>query len=193
MKNISASFCKRVTNVLRCWVLFFVCCVLGGCTSFLPESAGLPRNEAAIPQSPLDYYAWAKAAPKTELQAELDKLEAGVDSNSLVAAVRTSVILITSELADNTTEQQASALLTRAASLEAENDDDMAYKVFGEVLQAIVQQRLDLQSARTTNRRALTEIDALKKRNAELAQQIEQLTSIERQIIERERRSSLEP
>jgi putative IMPACT (imprinted ancient) family translation regulator len=181
MKNISADFCSWSTNLLRCWACFFACCLFGGCTV------------SAESQSPLEYYMWVKAAPKSGLQAELDKLETNLSSYSLISAVRASTILITSALADSKTEQAALPLLTRATSLEAKTDDDMAYKIFADVLQAIAQQRLDLQSARTTNHKALTEIDALKNRNTELEQQIEELTSIERQIIEREKLNELEP
>jgi hypothetical protein len=58
---------------------------------------------------------------------------------------------------------------------------------------SIHQQRAELRSANALNQRALKEIDTLKSRNSELQQQIEELTSIERQIIERERLNNQEP
>ena len=103
------------------------------------------------------------------------------------------MILSTSALADRKAEPEALALLKDIASVETDNNTSAAYKIFAEVLATLLQERQDSRDVRTVNQRALVEIDSLKKKNRQLQQQIEELTSIEQQIIERERLNTREP
>jgi hypothetical protein len=144
--------------------------------------------------SPLDYYAWAKRASETELLVELYGLDLTISaSDPVIAAVRRSIILGASPLADADTRVQAALLLEKVVHLDAVDDVASAYKILGGILLAMQQQHGDLQAAEALNQRALIEIDTLKSRNSELQQQIEELTSIESQIIEREQLNTPEP
>jgi hypothetical protein len=193
MKTLVEPFCLRRTNLLLL-VFVFTACLLGGCTSLMPATRAGAADAAETEVSPLEYYAWARTASENDLRVELYGLELTISAKDpVISAVRKSIILSASELADTKTQQQATSLLGEIAGLEAIDDNSRAYRVFGEILLLIQQQRGDLRAANALNQRALREIDTLKSRNSELQQQIEELTSIERQIIERERLNSQEP
>ena len=176
------------------WGFSLACCLLGGCTTMAlgPRRVASVQTEQPLP--PLDYYAWVESAPESALKVELFGLEINAgNSDPIVTAVRTGMILSTPVLATTKTELQALSLVNEVASLEAKDEVSKAYKVFAEVLQLLLQQREHLRAADTANQRGLVEIDSLKQRNRQLQQQIEELTSIEQQIIERERQNRLEP
>jgi hypothetical protein len=185
------SFCaSRASSLL----LAIACAgsLMAGCASLVPVTPTVTNT--AVPKvvktepSPLDYYAWAKTASETELQMEQYGLDLTIAApDPVINAVRKSIILSVSPLANAKTQSQAALLLEKVPQLDALDDTSQAYKIFGSILLAIQQQRKDMQATEAVNQRALIEIDTLKSRNAELQQQIEELTSIERQIIERER------
>jgi hypothetical protein len=174
--------------------LAFAVCLLGGCALHAPAARPGTVEEVTTPLFPLEYYAWARSAPEDDLLVELYGLELTISATDpVISAVRKSIILSSSNLVDAKTQLQAAELLEQTTALEATSDSSRAYKIFAEVLLSIQQLREELRAASSVNQKALTEIDSLKSRNRELQQQIEELTSIERQIIERERLNSQEP
>jgi len=181
-------------NVFMCWGFGLTCFMLGGCTTVAPAPPAAPAVIVEQTRSPLDYYAWVKTATESELEVELFGLAINsMTSDPVVTAVRTIMILSTSALANDETELRVLELTNEVPGLEAKDDISKSYKIFAEVMQPILQQRQELQKAATANQLGLREIDSLKRRNRQLQQQIEELTSIEQQIIEREQLNTLEP
>jgi hypothetical protein len=194
MKTSVETSCSREASSLLLLVFAFTACLLGGCTSLMPATRAGAAETAETELSPLEYYSWARTASENDLLVELYGLELTISTRDpVISAVRKSIIFSSSELADTKTQQQATSLLGAIAGLEAIDGNSRAYRLFGEVLLSIQQQRGDLRAANALNQRALREIDTLKSRNSELQQQIEELTRIERQIIERERLNTQEP
>ena len=194
MRSTAGNLCKLTNHIYMSWTVVITCCLLGACTTVVPE---LPQEVpvSVAPQlSALDYYAWVKSASVSELEVELFGLTISPKTaDPLINAVRTSMILATSALATDKSTLEALALIQEVALLEANDDISNAYSTFAEVLQLILQQRSDLQLARSTNQKALKEIDILKSRNKQFQQQIEELTSIEQQIIQREQLNTRDP
>ena len=193
MKMTAGKLCPHSSNASLCRALVLACCLLSACTAIVPEQNGqVVIVEDRI--APLDYFTWMKNASEADLEVELAKLRMNASaSDPVVTAVRTSMILSTSALADRKAEPEALALLKDIASVETDNNTSAAYKIFAEVLATLLQERQDSRDVRTVNQRALVEIDSLKKKNRQLQQQIEELTSIEQQIIEREQLNTREP
>ncbi|MES2623897.1 MAG: hypothetical protein V4628_01340 [Pseudomonadota bacterium] len=201
--------CSRLLAVLRRPVLrlpvlklsaskfaavWLVCSVLGACTTIAPERAEVVSVALDEQLAPLEYYEWIRAAPEAALKVELYGLTINsLTTDPVVTAVRTSMILGASAFTTRESEQQASRLIDDVSGMQTTTDIGNAYKMFAGVLQTLSQERQDLRAARATVQRALVEIDGLKSRNKQLQQQIEELTSIEQQIIEREQLNSLEP
>lgn len=192
MRALLNNFCPPRTSLSLNLALVFAACLLGGCAAIGPATRpGTAALNTGL--SPLDYYAWATTASENELLVELYGLELTIAAaDPLIAAVRKSIILSSSELADAQTQLQAHLILSGLTEVKAIDDSGRAYKIFAEVLLALQQQREELRTSGTANQRALREIDALKSRNSALQQQIEELTSIERQIIEREQLNTQE-
>ena len=195
MKTTGGNPCNFQASVLIWRALgIALCFIAAGCTTLATSPSPAPVVSVTQRTSPLDYYEWAKTATESELEIELFGLQVTtLTSDPLITVVRTAIILSTSRVADNVTELKALDLVNDVTSLEAKDEIGKSYKTFAGVLQSLLQQREDLRKTKTSNQLALREIDSLKKRSRELQQQIEELTSIERQIIERERLNTLEP
>ncbi|HEY0962110.1 MAG TPA: hypothetical protein VGE69_07110 [Pseudomonadales bacterium] len=182
-----------------------LCCVLAACATDDPPAyqdamqtpaeepprlvtlyvpTPMPAADADI--SPLDYYAWARAAPADELYAEQLRLSApGPDADAIVDKVHLGILLSESAIASRESERDAVAILQ---SIDVTRIDDASrdYAAFAAFLLSHLQQREELRAATTNMAAGREELETLQRNNAQLQQKIDALTKIEEQLIERE-------
>lgn len=178
----------------------FLLLLLGGCSATpWPERIGI--RTLPMDMEPLDYYNWTNnVASPDDVAAELERLQQNVGrtdpSAEIVQTVQKTILLalVGSEggnsgrgNSERGNDVEAAALL---ANMSTACPDSSAllrnglgrckrYQEFARVLRIILQERSALREALDDNRRAESEIRQLK-------EQIEALTSIEQQLIERE-------
>ena len=109
MKTLVETFFSRDTNLLML-TLVLAACLLGGCTSMMPAARTSTTNAVKLEISPLDYYAWATAAPENDVLVELYGLDLTISTTDpIISAVRKGIILSASELADTRSQSQAAS------------------------------------------------------------------------------------
>jgi cell division protein FtsB len=138
---------------------------------------------AAQERSPLLYYAWLRQAKAEELSAErrrLDTNSAGEDA--FMRALRQGLLMLASGVADGGREAAVlEALGSESAELQLEENRALASLVSTQLRLRRQVNGSSRQSANTT-----AEMERLRSENTRLQQQIDALTSIEQQLIERE-------
>jgi hypothetical protein len=171
------------------------CCLPGACAteapvymaSYTPETLPLVADKViTIPATPVQYYNWVQAASLPELEAEHERLmmRPGL-TDPVIRTVHMGTLLGVSALATPETEQEALALL----DLVDDNpltDTNRDYAAFAGFLRSHLLQRAELRTAQTSVEQARVRIDTLETSNGELQQQIDALTTLEQQLIERE-------
>lgn len=155
------------------------CLLLGGCASSYISPLGSRVQEP----TPLQYYQWLSTATTVDLPGEGDRLaaaDAAQPSDAL--ALRRGLWLLVSGTRDATLE---TSLIERLAQYERAATD-----AEGAALAALVGQQLalrrDLRAIQRQNASAAAELQQLRDHNAQLQKQINELTTIEQQLIERE-------
>ncbi|MDY6982641.1 MAG: hypothetical protein SV422_06105 [Pseudomonadota bacterium] len=197
-----------MTLLINCrrLALLMCCCALAACTTDdapeyqtsmqTPPVASPPQLvtlyvptpvPAASDQiTPLDYYAWAQAAPAEELYAEQLQLSLpDPEANALIDKVHLGILMSVSAIASRDSEREAMELLQ---TIDAANVDDASrgYAVFADFLLNHLEQRKELRAATTNVATSREELETLQHSNAQLQQKIDALTRIEEQLIERE-------
>lgn len=166
---------------------------------------------------PLEYYAWLSSAASAEVEAELARLEGSWWwRNTLVERVQHAMVLSASALAGDAGRRQALELLDGVAKAPADGEREAEYRQFAAIWRSVLVLRDNLAVASLALRRAREDMretdaslqqvreafkDALESREGHarqiheletqiqsLKKQIEALTTIEQQLIEREQR-----
>ena len=179
-------------------------------------AAEAPVREPAD-YGPLEYYAWLSSAPPAAAEAELARLEGNWWwRNTLVDRVQHALVLSASTLAGDAGRRQALELLDGVAKAPAAGGRDAEYRQFAAIWRSVLVLRDNLTVASLALRRAREDLretdaslqqvreafkDALESREGHarqiqeletqirsLKKQIEALTTIEQQLIEREQR-----
>ncbi|MDT8429554.1 MAG: hypothetical protein RQ757_12410 [Pseudomonadales bacterium] len=185
MKKVSFS---ASTHPLSGFV--FLLLLLGGCSSTpWPERIGI--RTLPTDMEPLDYYNWTNnAASPDDLAAELERLQQDggrADSPTEIVQTVQKTILLTLVDSEHGNDAEAAVLLANLSNACPDSGILLRnglgrckrYQEFARVLRIILQERSALRDALDDNARAESEIQQLK-------EQIEALTSIEQQLIERE-------
>lgn len=192
-------YCSRLAALMSCWAL--AACATDDAPAYqtsmqTPPVASTPQLVTLyVPMpvpaadeeiTPLDYYAWAQAAPAEELYAEELRLSApGPDANALVDKVHLGILMSVSAIASRDSEREAMQLLQ---TIDAASVDDASrdYAVFADFLLNHLEQRKELRAATSNVVTSREELETLERSNAQLQQKIDALTRIEEQLIERE-------
>jgi hypothetical protein len=156
--------------------------LLGGCV--LSSSSFLESKPAEVElRSPLSYYVWLKQAKANELAAERKRLDSNAaGEDAYTRALHQGLWLLASGTADGGREAAVlEALGGESAARQPEENRALASLVS---TQLRLRRQVSGSSRQSANSNA--ELDRLRAENTRLQQQIDALTSIEQQLIERE-------
>jgi len=157
---------------------------LVGCTSsFQSSSPGFPEGYSVD-----RYYIWLEEAGSEELFREHERIvQKDQSALTITEVVQLALIISVSGLGNEQAEFHAVELLDGLDNREARNRQEQSYLEFSKVWKRILEQGYE--SYQTNQRQAELEqeIEVLKEHNRRLQEQIDALTTIERQLIERER------
>lgn len=158
---------------------FILTVILGAC-SYIPwHSEPLATREPGA----LDYYTWVTSASVQELGLERQRLEAlqpTLEPDELAKAyVQLALLLSASQNATAKTEATALKLLADIQLDTTPNEQISEYLAFGALWKSVLEQRAKVRELTVKNQQ---KAEAVKK----LQQQIDALTSIEEQLLERE-------
>jgi hypothetical protein len=178
------------------WPFAALMLLLGGCAlnkpaapieaeaAVTPPPPAPPLVSAPEPQTLLLYYAWVLDMAPAARTAERQRLESNVDGeDEFVRALHLGLLLL-AEGSTNAQRENAVFTTLEAAPLQAQAPENRALAA---LLSTHLRLRQQLRAA--ANRppdTAADELQALREENSRLRQQIDELTSIERQLIERE-------
>lgn len=166
----------------RCFVGVLIMMLVGGCAS---GSISLPGTGPRY-YSALRYVTWMQTARLSELESEYQRLTAEQESRTGIRAVQLALLISASSLADANSEEEALDIL------EGMDTEDIAlwpgdYRRLANIWQDILERRLNLKSALAELETDGSELERLRLENQRLREQIESLTNIETQILNRER------
>ncbi|MEY4642601.1 MAG: hypothetical protein RLZZ227_2595 [Pseudomonadota bacterium] len=186
-------------GIMSTWLpqrLLLLCCLPAACATEAPVFTAsynpatiVERQSAEIPMrpaTPVQYYSWVTAATLPELEAEYARLmERPSSADPVIRTAHIVTLLGVSALATPVTEEEALALLdiAKGSPITETNRD---YAAFAAFLRGYLQQRTELRSANSAAAQSRAELEQLQTSNAELQQQIDALTTLEQQLIERE-------
>ncbi|HWK54507.1 MAG TPA: hypothetical protein VNR18_09060 [Hyphomicrobiales bacterium] len=157
-----------------------LCLVLAGCASSYISPLGPLLQQQS---TPLRYYQWLSAAPATELRSEGERLkDADAVQESGELALRRGLWLLVSGTEDPALEASLVARLDEYGNAAADAESIALAALAGQQLAL----RRDLRAIQRKNASATAELQQLRDHNAQLQKQINELTTIEQQLIERE-------
>lgn len=185
-------------------------CTLVACTS----PAVLSTGSVAPEQSVLAYYEWLQSASPSALETELGVLNRGASSNQLQHDVKLALLLSAQGLNDVAMEEQALRLLESIDNNGARENLPVDYRIFAGHWLAYLQQRQklrDFSKVQQNSEQMLQQLentyhdleqrysrlsqvmnslekqnDLLAQQNKLMQQQLDALTVIEQQLVERE-------
>jgi len=169
------------------------CMATGPAPTVVDLSVYEPETEVEIPQAPslLSYYAWLRAATQEELVAERQRLELnGTTEDDYLVALRHGLLLLASGVLNGQRE---------AAVLEGLGSDLMSFqteenRALGVLVSTQIRLRRQVQAVpQEPGALPVAEVEHLRAENVRLQEQINALTTIEQQLIERELQDAQQP
>lgn len=166
----------------------------GGC-SVMPSVLSQQSVPADLPA--LDYVAWVQGANEEALTQEQRRLSQQGEPTSLVDKTQLAILLSASNATTDTSEKRALSLLTSAAGSGKLSDHEQDYVALAHVWKTVLNQRTAMQA--TIEENNFLEIKSLEKKlvdlkqqNALLQEKLDTLSTIEQQLMEREKTTNAE-
>jgi len=162
--------------------------LMSGCADMPPvlSSQSSPGDLPAI-----EYVRWVQTADNKSLQKEQYRLADNGDAESIIDQTQLAILLSASTMATDDAEERALQLLTGESitqNIVRKNltSREKNYLELGEVWKTVLNQQLATQKAVSNNSELEKQITDLKKKNTELQEKLNTLSSIEEQLMERE-------
>lgn len=145
-------------------------------------------RDAGDPQrsEPLAYYDWARSADSNELIAEKKRLETVIVVTDQVIPVVQLSLLLTLVSDSGTHDIDRAITLLEEIELSCDSTDCQSYFLFGGLWRGLLLERREFGAAIASGTKSDQELEILREQVKKLSQQIEALTNIEQQLIERE-------
>jgi hypothetical protein len=142
-----------------------------------------PAAEVVELRTPLAFYAWARQAKTEELSAERKRLDSNADGeDAFMQALRSGLLMLASGAADGRRE----AIVLEALASDAAKQQPDENRALGSLVSTQLRLRRQVSGSTRQSATSNAEMERLRSENSRLQQQIDALTSIEQQLIERE-------
>lgn len=169
----------------RAWLRYLLPLVLAAPLASCEVGSSLMTLRGPSVMAPLDYVDWLQSADAPALENERRRLETlPADSGDAIAPIQLGLLLSMPDTAAARDRDRAATLLAEAATpptADGENAKTRQYRTLGRLWLGVLRDGREAQDERL-------EIEALRDQVRELKEQIEALTTIEQQLIEREQR-----
>ncbi len=165
------------------WLLS--CAVIG---EFYTPDAGNAGNKN-IPVSPLEYFTWLKSASDEELVIEKIRLEnEKQNGDSPVNAIQLALLLSVPWTSTETTERDAMELIAVELARDKPSTDtkQLEYQALAKIWFLLLENKKALTEVEASQQSDQVKLEVLHEKARQLEKQIEALTSIEQNLIERE-------
>ncbi len=167
-------------------------CACTAITEFYPRSAGdvaaVEGNELSV--CALEYFTWLQSASLEQLTSAKMRLQkAGHVRNSSEGAIQWALLISVPSVSNEQTDREAMKMIARTLKedINPSNSRTLEYQTLGRIWLLSLQSREQLRANERKRQSEIEKIEGLIKKTQELEQQIEALTSLEQNLIERER------